>query len=83
VRVTHDAGAAAFVGQLSTFVPVVSGLDDAALGAASRCRGWLVADVLVHVHLGLQEMLLGLLDPTSDSSRVPVPAARQEVKMWP
>jgi hypothetical protein len=64
VRVPHDTGAAAFTEQLGTFVSVTSGLDDVALGAASRCRGWLVADVVVHVHLGLQEMLLGLLDPT-------------------
>jgi uncharacterized protein (TIGR03083 family) len=64
VRVPHETGAAAFVGQLGTFLSAASGLDDAQLGAASRCRGWVVADVLVHVHLGLQEMLLGLLDPT-------------------
>jgi uncharacterized protein (TIGR03083 family) len=64
VRVAHEAGAAAFVGQLGTLVSAASGLDDVDLGAASRCRGWLVGDVLVHVHLGLQEMLLGLLDPS-------------------
>jgi uncharacterized protein (TIGR03083 family) len=64
LTVPHEAGAAAFLAQLTTLVPVASGLDDAQLGAASRCHGWLVADVLVHVHLGLQEMLLGLLDPT-------------------
>ncbi len=64
MRVDHDRGAAAFLGQLDTLVAAASALDDDELGAASRCRGWLVGDVLLHVHLGLQEMLLGLLDPT-------------------
>lgn len=66
MRITHADGAATFVDQLRTFVAAASALDDDQLGAPSRCRGWLVGDVLVHVHLGLQEMLLGLLDPTDD-----------------
>jgi uncharacterized protein (TIGR03083 family) len=66
VRVPHDTGAAAFLDQLAVFVSAASGLDDAQLGAATRCRGWLARDLLVHVHLGLQEMLLGVLDPTDD-----------------
>lgn len=66
MHVPHHDGAAAFVAQLGTLVSAASALDDRQLGAASRCRGWLVCDVLVHVHLGLQEMLLGLLDPTGD-----------------
>jgi uncharacterized protein (TIGR03083 family) len=66
MHITHDAGAAAFTDQLDTLMTAVSALDDAQLGAPSRCRGWLNDDLLVHVHLGLQEMLLGLLDPTDD-----------------
>jgi uncharacterized protein (TIGR03083 family) len=67
VRVPHDTGAAAFLDQLAVLVGAASGLDDAQLGAATRCRGWLACDLLVHVHLGLQEMLLGVLDPTDDA----------------
>lgn len=32
--------------------------------AARRCRGWTVGDLIVHVYLGLQDMLLGLVAPT-------------------
>ena len=32
---------------------------DDRMHARSRCRGWLVADVLAHLHLGLVEMLAG------------------------
>ena len=40
-------------------------LDDEQLLLPSRCRGWTVGDVLVHVHLGLQEMLLGVVTPAA------------------
>nr|WP_276610825.1 maleylpyruvate isomerase N-terminal domain-containing protein [Kineococcus siccus] len=43
----------------------LGGLRDEDLLAASRCRGWTAGDVLAHVHLGLQEMLLGLVSPTT------------------
>ncbi|WP_214407268.1 maleylpyruvate isomerase N-terminal domain-containing protein [Pseudonocardia lacus] len=66
MRVGHDADAAAFLGQLAAFTSAAEGLDDARLGAATRCHGWLACDLLVHVHLGLQEMLLGALDPTDE-----------------
>jgi hypothetical protein len=44
---------------------VCTELDDDQSLAASRCRGWTVGDVIVHVHLGLQDMALGLLAPTN------------------
>ena len=64
MRVGHEAGRDAFLQALGALLAAVEGLDDEAFVAASRCRGWTVGDVLVHVHLGLQECLLGLLDPT-------------------
>lgn len=39
-------------------------LDGDALLAPSRCSGWVVGDVIVHLQLGLQEMFLGLASPT-------------------
>jgi mycothiol maleylpyruvate isomerase-like protein len=65
MKVGHDDGRAAFLAGLDVFVRSAEGLDDLQLMAASRCTGWTVGDVVVHVHLGLQEMLLGLVSPTT------------------
>ena len=64
MHIDHDTGAAACLDGLETFVRVVETLDDDQLMASSRCRGWTVADLLVHVHLALSEMLHGLVSPT-------------------
>jgi uncharacterized protein (TIGR03083 family) len=64
VHVAHDRAAAAFLEELDLFASTVAGLDEVSLVAASHCRGWTVGDVVVHVHLGLQEMLLGLVSAT-------------------
>ena len=64
MQVGHEDGRDAFLRALDALLSAVEGLEDEAFVAASRCRGWTVGDVLVHVHLGLQECLLGLLDPT-------------------
>lgn len=64
MHVSHDEGRDAFLGALAAFADCAAGLDDDALLGASRCRGWTTGDVLVHVHLGLQEMLLGVVSPT-------------------
>lgn len=64
MHVEHQAAQAGFIDQLNTLLDVCAGLDDDQLLAASRCRGWTVGDVLVHVHLGLQEMLLGIVSTT-------------------
>jgi uncharacterized protein (TIGR03083 family) len=64
VHVDHDAGRSAFLDGLKALRDVAEGLDDDQLLALSRCRGWTVGDVLVHVHLGLQEMLLGVVSPS-------------------
>jgi uncharacterized protein (TIGR03083 family) len=68
MHVDHDAAASAFREQLATLLRVGTNLDDRALLAASRCHGWTVADVLVHLHFGLQEMLLGTLSTTDDAA---------------
>lgn len=64
MNVALDEGRAAFLEALDALVDAARGLDDKELLAASRCRGWTVGDVLVHVHMGLQEMLLGVVSPT-------------------
>lgn len=82
MHVPHHEARDAFLGALSGLADVAAGLDDDALLTTSRCRGWTTGDVLVHVHLGLQEMLLGVVTPTdaepdTDAAsywRVPAPA---------
>jgi uncharacterized protein (TIGR03083 family) len=82
MRVEHEPGRAAFLAGLAAFVETVTALDDAQLLAASRCHGWTVCDVIVHVHQGLQEMLLGVVTltdsaPDTDAAgywRHPVPS---------
>ena len=64
MHVSHDEGRTAFLAELDAFVSVARGLNDLELMAVSRCTGWTVGDVIVHVHLGLQEMLLGVVSPT-------------------
>ena len=59
MHIDHVTGRDAFVSELTLLLDIAGGLSDHDLLAASRCRGWTVADVLTHVHLGLQEMLLG------------------------
>ncbi|OZM76147.1 maleylpyruvate isomerase N-terminal domain-containing protein [Pseudonocardia sp. MH-G8] len=65
MRVEHDVGKAAFLDGLRTLRVAVDDLDDQQLLAPSRCRGWSAVDLLVHVHLGLQEMLLGVVTPAA------------------
>jgi uncharacterized protein (TIGR03083 family) len=64
MHVGHAPAAEAFLGELDRFAAVVGALPEADFMAASHCRGWTVADVVAHVHLALQEMLLGLVTPT-------------------
>jgi len=67
VHVPHTEAAATFLDQLDRFASTVADLDDASLVAASFCTGWTTGDVVVHVHMGLQEMLLGLVSPASST----------------
>ncbi|GAA3808810.1 hypothetical protein GCM10022242_09570 [Nocardioides panacisoli] len=54
----HDA-VEAFAAQADEFLAAVASCDDLQLLGASRCHGWALLDVLVHVRIGLQEMALG------------------------
>lgn len=66
MNVDHAGGRAAFLDELDAFTGCARSLSDLQLMAASRCTGWTVGDVIVHVHLGLQEMLLGLVGRTAE-----------------
>jgi hypothetical protein len=70
MHVDHAFGRDAFVAELTLLLDLVVGLTDDELLTTSRCRGWTVADVLTHVHLGLQEMLLGIVSPTDEPATV-------------
>lgn len=65
MHVDHPSAAAAFLEELGVFTSAVSALTDPDLVAASFCRGWTTGDVIVHVHMALQEMLLGLVTRSS------------------
>ena len=64
MEVPYAVAGPALLGQLRRLVGVAGHLDDRALLASSRCLGWTRADVLAHVHLALQDMLLALVAPT-------------------
>lgn len=55
---------------------VVQHLDDAALQSATRCRGWLVADLLFHLLCDAQRALVALATPASGPPDV------DEVTYW-
>lgn len=50
---------AAFLDALDGLSALLDDLTDDRMHARSRCAGWVVADVLAHLHLGLAEMLAG------------------------
>jgi uncharacterized protein (TIGR03083 family) len=68
MHVGHDEARTAVLAELDAFVSAVRGLSDLELMAAGHCTGWTVGDVVVHVHLGLQEMLLGLVTRTDEDA---------------
>ncbi len=73
MRVDHGDGLTAFLAGLDSFGRACDPMTDERVLDRSRCHGWVVGDVLVHVHLGLQEMLLGMLHttgaaPTTDAA---------------
>jgi len=74
--VDHEPAADAVLDALDVLETTLRGLRDEDLLAASRCRGWTAGDVLTHVHLGLQEMLLGLVTPA------PAAADTDAVQYW-
>lgn len=60
MHVAHTHGQSSFLTALQGLLDTFGQLDDRAMLATSGCFGWNVGDVLTHVHLGLQEMLLTL-----------------------
>jgi hypothetical protein len=54
-----DVARPAFLAALDGLSALLDHVDDTDLHARSRCHGWLAADVLAHLHLGLVEMLAG------------------------
>lgn len=52
-------GRAALLSALDAFEAAVASLDDLALLAPSRAHGWARVDCVVHVRVGLEEMLAG------------------------
>ena len=68
----HDALAQAYDG----ITAVVTALDDADLQRPTRCRGWLVADLLFHVLCDAQRALVALASPVDG------PADVDDVSYW-
>ncbi|WP_181780365.1 maleylpyruvate isomerase N-terminal domain-containing protein [Pseudonocardia pini] len=67
LHIDHARGRAAFLDQLDRFLEAAHGASDLALLGASRCHGWSALEVLVHVRVGLQEMVGGALNSTDDA----------------
>ncbi|ODU03553.1 MAG: hypothetical protein ABS81_13735 [Pseudonocardia sp. SCN 72-86] len=65
LHIDHATASAAFLGELDAFVAAVGSVSDHDLLAASRCHGWAVVDVVVHVRTGLQDMLGGAVTPST------------------
>jgi hypothetical protein len=65
MQVEHPAGARACAAAIRALLAAAGRLDDQALLAPSRCPGWSRLNALMHVHLGLQDMLLGVVSPTA------------------
>ncbi|MFI2648855.1 maleylpyruvate isomerase N-terminal domain-containing protein [Micromonospora fulviviridis] len=68
----HETLAQAYDG----ITAVVTRLDDAGLQRPTRCRGWLVADLLFHVLCDAQRALVALASPA------PGPADVDDVSYW-
>ncbi|MET8910317.1 maleylpyruvate isomerase N-terminal domain-containing protein [Micromonospora sp. NPDC004551] len=68
----HEALAQAYDGITAAVTP----LDDAGLQRPTRCRGWLVADLLFHVLCDAQRALVALASPA------PGPADVDDVSYW-
>lgn len=65
--VPMDEARPAFLEQLHAFQAVACSLDDLALLGSSRAYGWSRLDCLVHVRMGLEEMLSGVPALTDDT----------------
>jgi hypothetical protein len=70
LTVTLEAGRAACLDTIDSFVRAVDGIDEYELLGASRCHGWSRLDVVTHVLAGWQEMLGGLVSPVDAEASV-------------
>jgi hypothetical protein len=70
MQVAHATGARACAGAIRALLAAADRLDVQALLAPSRCLGWSRLHALVHVHFGLQDMLLAVVTPTDDAPDV-------------
>lgn len=66
----HEEAIQCFDTQVADFLTRVHLLDDVQLLGASRCHGWSLLDVVVHVRLGLQEMALGATAYVDETANV-------------
>jgi uncharacterized protein (TIGR03083 family) len=64
MQVEHEPAARACAAAIRALLTAANGLDDQELLEPSRCPGWSRLNALMHVHLGLQDMLLGMASPT-------------------
>jgi hypothetical protein len=63
----HEEAVERFTEQVDRFVTAASSGDDLQLLAPSRCHGWSLLDVVVHVRMGLEEMAIGTTCRTDDA----------------
>jgi hypothetical protein len=54
----------AFLAEYAVLDELAASLTEEELLLASRCRGWAVCDVLCHLHIGMEEVLVGYASPT-------------------
>ena len=64
----HAEAVEHFSAQLAEFVEAVSSSNDLQLLGPSRCHGWTLLDVAVHVRMGLQEMAIGTTCRTKEAA---------------
>lgn len=67
LHIDHTTAQTAFLEELDAFVAAVGSASDHDLLAPSRCHGWAVVDVVVHVRTGLQDMLGGTVSPSASA----------------
>ena len=65
MHVEHATAQRALAGELDAFMADLRSMDDDDLLVRSRCLGWSRCDLAAHVHMGLQEILLGVHSPSA------------------
>ena len=61
----HEDAAKAVCHQAGEFTAAIGSCDDLKLLGPSRCHGWSLLDVAVHVRLGLEEMVMGTVSTST------------------